>query len=409
MKNQQGSLRLVGYEDIEHSLPIVVDYAFDEIPDLFVCALGFEKRTLSIPGELAGKIGNQVAKGKLACYCLYQDNNKDNEENRTPLLNSLAAAFARTTSLPADDPGSLRQQLSAELQQLVDSSDRFVTVQFDISAASGNLILSLMATLIEFSKTRKVSLRIVYAEAALYYPTQTEFASSCDDLVARACAPGDSTSSHEYGVSGVEFNELYPGQSIESRPEFIIALPAYRTERLARCIRRISSQPPISSLGRVFWILGQPPDQANNWRLDFQFRVINKLLSALVGDTGESGNAPRLDSENSCATSTLHYAQTTRKILELIDSHRGYSTSLVHMGAKMQALGVALALAVRSEVAVSYARPTKFNANHYSDGVGAKWQVTFQDLGMVIESLTQIGMLQLTTNIETFRTGKPLH
>ena len=77
------------------------------------------------------------------------------------------------------------------------------------------------------------------------------------------------------------------------------------------------------------------------------------------------------------------------------------------MGSKMQGLGAALALAVRSEVAVCYARPTSFNPERYSGGIGPLWEVAFEDLGVVAEQLAKIGTLQMTTSVEG-RTGRPL-
>lgn len=405
MSEKLASVREISYSEIESYLPLVTPFELDgELPDVLICALGFEDRTVAIAGRLAQAVDRSKPKHPLAIYCEYLTNNEDNAANRGPLLELLDTCYERSVPVAADDPASLRSRLLTELSQVAISSTRPIRVMVDISAAAGSLILTLCAVLTEFSATHRMRLRVAYTEAESYEPSKDAYELSGEQLVLKACSSGNTSSLHEFGVTEVEINELYPGSPQEGREELIIALPAYRTERLARCLRRLSSEPILPVGDHVHWILGEPPAKELAFRLEFQRRVINCLL---VGESDAVSSGKVLTSENMSVTSTLHYQQTTRRIVEIVDAHLGYSLSLVHMGAKMQGLGAGLALAVRSEVTVCYARPTRFNPKLYSGGIGPMWQVDFPDFGMVVDMLRTVGQVQMTTAVETVRSGLP--
>lgn len=401
MSDRFASVRAIRFTDIEGVLPKVLPLSDFAFPDVLICALGFENRTNAF-GEHR-RITQSDQKGRLAFYCEYKTNNAENNANREPLLDFLSEHFERAISGKADDPAQLQTQLATALTTIKPASGSVLSVVVDISAASGNLILTLFAVLFRIARARTISCRVVYAEAGSYFPSASEYAARGEELVQNACASGDSASLHEYGVEDVEVNELYPGTALEGREELVFAIPAYRTERLSRCLKQLSNEPILQVGDRILWILGQPPDPNLTFRLEFQKRLINRLLQ---GADETPPQTPGLTSENMWVTSTLDYRQTTRRLIELADANMGKTLSLVHMGSKMQGLGAALALAVRSEIAVCYARPTSFNPERYSGGVGPLWEVAFEDLGDVAVELAKIGTLQMTTSIEG-RTGRP--
>jgi len=400
MNERFASVRAIQYTDIEGFLPKVSPLSDFELPDVLICALGFENRTNAFGKHRLAVQGSR--RGQLAVYCEYRTNNADNNINREPLVRFLSSCFERDISVKADDPAQLQTQLVGELATITPADGEVLTVVVDISAAAGNLILTLFAVLFQIARDRRISCRVVYAEAESYFPSASEYFARGEELVQQACASGDSGSLHEFGVEDVEVNELYPGSAFEGREELIFAIPAYRTERLSRCLKRLSNEPILQVGERIRWILGQPPDSNMGFRLEFQKRLINRLLRS--GD--EASQSPGLTAENTWVTCTLDYRQTTRRLMELADQNMGKTLSLVHMGSKMQGLGAALALVARSEVAVCYARPTSFNPERYSGGVGSIWEVAFKDLGEIALQLSKIGTLQMTTSIEG-RTGRP--
>ena len=401
MSEKSASIRTIRYTDIESVLPKVLPLTNFNLPDVFICALGFESRTNAI-GEHRSSIPS-AQKGQIAVYCEYKTNSTDNNANQEPLVRFLSEHFEKVLPVTADDPALLQTQLVAELNMVKPAQGAALSVVVDISAASGNLILTLFAVLFQIARTRLLSCRVVYAEAESYFPSFSQFAARGEELVQQACASGDSASLHEFGVEDVEVNELYPGTAFEGREELIFAIPAYRTERLSRCLKRLSNEPILQVRERILWILGEPPDPELTFRLEFQKRIINRLLQGIDEIPPQT---PGLAAENVRVTSTLDYRQTTRQLIELADANIGKTLSLVHMGSKMQGLGAALALSARSEIAVCYARPTSFNPQQYSEGVGPLWEVAFEDLGDVAIQLAKIGALQMTTSIEG-RTGRP--
>ena len=397
MKDKQAVLRRVDFLHVEPQLPAVVpleDVSLEA--DVFVCALGFEERCPAI----SARIALQSQSFALGLTAIYSSNREDNEHNENTLLSNIGKFCARSETLAADQPDLLSHELNEQLNGLTPRSGRLQVI-FDISTASGNLILSVLNALIKHSKSRPLDLTIAYSEPEEYLPTSAQYANDSESLVLTACRPGDESSVHEYGVAEVETNELYPGKSNENREEFILAVPAYRTERLSRCLQRLTDQPLADPDNFIFWILGSPPDPRRSFRLEMQRKVITSLLGEMSGhEQGVGVKAEALDDANSVEASTLHYQQILQIVIEKVDAQAGKNISVVHMGSKMQAVGMALALAVRSEVTVCHARPDRYNASLYSSGIGPAWGVRFEDLGEIVDSLGRIGTLELQAKID---------
>lgn len=399
MRDKHAVLHTVQFEDIAQCLTEVQPFDLTESPiDVFICALGFEDRALAIATRLAQfdwYKANPVHKGII---CSYTTNTLENELKREALQCAISQFCSSTLELPSDLPGDLAQGLRNELTSARKSNDG-IRVMLDISAASGNLILSVMHVLAEISTDCPITLSIAYSEPAEYFPSEENYQEQGEELVLRSCCKGDNNSPHEHGVSQVEINELYPGTSQENRPEYIIVIPSYRTERLAHCLQRLTDEPLSNPDQFIHWILGVPPTQERLWRLEWQQRVIRRLLSDLAGGHEESGSRA-LTSENHSCASTLDYRQIMKILVERIDGNLGKNISLIHMGSKLQAIGVSLALAARSEITVCYARPARYNTNQYSGGIGPAWQIQFTDFAEVVSSMRKIGTLRFIPRIE---------
>lgn len=401
MRDKHAVLSTVVFEDIAQDLPGVQPFTCPEdLIDIFICALGFEDRVLAIPTRLNSSWyrGNRIRK---AIVCSYTTNFQENEAKRENLEQAVLQFCQTKVELPGDCPGELAQGLRKELFT-AKPTDGPLRVMFDISAASGTLIMSVMHALVEFSSKNRLSLTITYSEPEEYCPSEESFQEHGEELVLSACRSGDSTSLHEHGVSEVEINELYPGDSQENRQEYIIAIPSYRTERLARCLQRLTDEPLADPDQFIHWVLGAPPNEERQWRLELQRRVIRRLLSELAGGDEESTNKA-LTPENHSVVSTLDYRQIMRLILLRVDGNLGKNVSVVHMGSKLQALGVSLALAARPEVTVCYAKPARYNASQYSQGIGAAWQVCFPDLFRVVAAVRKVGTLGFIPKTEPER------
>lgn len=402
MRDKQAVLRTIEFRDIEPDLPRVVPLSTLQLQaDVFLTSLGFEERAVSIPAFLSQRLA--ASNPKVLCLLAqYSSNLEDNEVNRGQLLQHLSTFCDETRTLPADQPGDLSVALQESLTRRK-PADRPLHVVVDISTASGNLTLSIMSALIEWAEASPLHLTIAYSEPEEYFPTWDEYASDSEKLVLTACKPGDNSSVHEFGVAEVDFNELYPGKNIENREEFIIAVPAYRTERLSRCLQTLTDQPLADPDKFIFWIFGVPPETGRKFRLDMQRRVITSLLRSMSGHEHDGIKAVVLSTENSAEASTLHYADILRIAIEAIDREAGKNISVVHMGSKMQAVGMSLALAARSEVTVCHARPDRYNAALYSRGIGSTWGVGIANLGELVSQVRRIGTLEFTTRIDAPR------
>lgn len=403
MSDKTAFVRRVQFEDTCSQLPPVRQWSGTaDRPDIFVCALGFEDRATAIPAELAKQFaGEQKSVESLLCF--YSTNHEDNDVNSESMRASLGVFSAGIQDVFADSPQILRKAIL----DAISSADhtRKCKVLLDISAASGSLIISVLKALIEVRE--RVDLVILYCEPDIYFPRKDDFAARPLELIEGACAAGDVSSVGEYGVAEVEFNELYPGINVESRSERVIAIPAFRTSRLVRCLAHISDQLLASPSDSIFWIISEPPASELKWRRDLQERIVNAQMAKFVGLTPGDELAPKLITTNHQVCSTRDYSEVMRCIMEQADKHAGSNLSLVHMGSKLQSVGVALALSVRSEIAVCSSRPVQFNAKRYSQGVGSKWKLDLSNLETIIGNLSEVGKLTLQPKIETSRDPLP--
>lgn len=403
MSDKPAFVRRIHFDDVSRILPEVEIWDGRENSlDLLICAIGFEDRSVEIPAQLASIDVRASVRESMAGF--YETNASDNRRNAAAILNSLRSVAPIVTEVSADDPGEIQREVHASLQRLSIGPGKIV-VGFDISAASGTFILSVLAALV--SSERRIALHVLYCEPAEYFPQRASYDTRLTELVAEALSDGDDASFAEQGVAAVDINELYPGVIIENRPDHVIAIPSLRTSRLVGCLAHISDQPLASPVDSVFWVLGEPPATDMKWRLDLQRRIVNHQLAAMVGREVNGAGVPTLCSRNHVQCSTRDYREILKVLLARIDAHAGENIWLVHMGSKLQAIGVGLAGAVRSELAILRSRPRQFNAGKYSRGVGSLWRVRFSELDRVLESLRRIGRLDLETKIETTREGRP--
>lgn len=402
MSDKQGFVRLLKFEDACSDLPDVVPWdGACASCEVFICALGFEDRALAISEQLAAS--SEFSEHRRALIFQYPGNELDNNKNRDALLASVSSFCGHVETAAADVPQGMRQAVRSAVLTTHECGKRKVVL--DISAASGNLILSVMYALIELRE--HVELEVLYSEPQDYFPDRSRYESAPQTLIEEALRPGDESSMVEFGVAEVEVNELFPGAELESRPELVIAIPAFRTSRLVRCLQHLTDQPLASPAESVFWILGGPPSSTLQWRTAYQKQIVNTLMARLVGMEPSDGLAPKLTEKNCEVCSTLEYKDILRTLMHQIDVRTGQSLSVVHMGSKMQAIGVALCLAVRSEVRVCGARPQQFNASQYSRGVGAKWRLDLTALEKIMGRLGRVGTLELQTKLETDREFRP--
>lgn len=385
--------------------PNIEQWAEASVPDcdILIVALGFEDRSTYVASKLASlQLKNSSQILPLALVAQYGTNKIDNKKNELVLKNSLSTLAKRIEYIDADSPQSVALDLGAHID-LIKTTKPEIKVVFDISAASGNFILAVMHVLL--ARGEYIHLTILYTEPECYYPNFEEYDRDQENLVSSCCSSGIPDSPHEYGVEGVQVNELYPGYGVENRSELVVAIPSFRTERLRYCLQYVSDQIQADPSKYMHWLLGFPPVEKNRWRHDLQRKIIHRMMANMVGLEVTDASAPKLRDDNCSSISTLNYLEMLKNIIKIADDNVGSKITVIHMGSKMQSIGLSLGLYVRREVALCYSRPSGFNPTRYSSGTSTSWILSFGLLGPKLKELARIGELNFSTSIETARSG----
>lgn len=332
--------------------------------DLFLCALGFEDRCLSIP-ELIAMAGKY--KCREAIYFEYSTNLNDNEVNKPGLLKALHTFSTLVNPKPCDSgdfPSGLRESLSH-----ICAAGQTASVVFDISVCSSKSLLLALKVLFEFN----ISLRILYSEAAVYHPTLEEYKNDPEKWTA------EEGFGLARGVGNVIPSPEHPGYRRERLPEVVVVFPTFKPERANAIIVEVDESLIMGPKDRVIWFVGDPHLPSNHWRADL-IREINKIPT----------------SASSYEVSTFDYKKTIEN-LERVYQPRDckYHVTISPLGSKMQSLGIALFWNVRQDTSIVFATPKEYNARQYSEGCKDVWQIDFGHLVDIRQLLDRVGQLEI--------------
>jgi hypothetical protein len=279
----------------------------------------------------------------------------------------------------ADSPSKTNEAIQSLLTQAAQRS-KPVRVALDISGASSTFIFSMMGALAR--STVQLSVSVFYATASVYHEPAlgrdtpaTQW--SLDDL-------------RETGVSDVQVNELFPGIHHDHLPVAAIAVPSMFATRLERCLSFLNVDTLTAPDPNVHFILPSTTDIEHQWREDRAREAVEALVRA---NPDESTTPAVLKRMQRC--DVFIYTDILRAALKLIEDNAGRNCSVIHMGTKLQAIGMALALAARTEVALVGARPGSFAAATYSDGIGTLYRIDLGDIHDVVAKLAKVGSLDV--------------
>ena len=332
--------------------------------DLFLCALGFEPRCLTVA---RARREGQHRSGRVA-YLKYSTNLADNEANLSELDACLRAVSKSVEPLEtdvADFPGRLR----ALLELVKTESATRPSVSLDISVMANRLLLRCVKILLDYD----VSLRILYSEAAIYHPTKDEYERE------PAKWKTDDVLGLERGVSDVMPSIDHPGDTLDPIPDVVLLFPSFKAERSKAIISFVDPSLLNNPGQKVVWLVGAPHHDTDRWRID-AMKTLNEI--AVTAKQYE--------------VSTFDYKDTLRVLGELHKELAGaYRLTLSPLGSKMQALGTALFCHMHSDVRVIFATPKEYNAAQYSKGCKAIWKIDFGSLVDVREKLRTVGRLEV--------------
>lgn len=349
-------------------LPKISELRFDRTgnsADLFICALGFEKRSLAIPEAVSRE---KISIGR-SIYLTYATNKSDNLSNLSQLEAFLDENSRNVRSLEADLP-DFSHRLREAIELIASEANPHIPkVLFDISVCANRLILKCLKVLLEY----KIELTVVYSEAAVYHPTEFEY-----KLNAETWSGGDSLGL-ERGVGSIETSIDYPGYHLDQLPDLLVLFPSFKGERSKAVISAVDPSLLTNPGRKVYWLLGVPHLTEDRWRVN-AMRMIN----------GIPENSPQIEVD------TFNY-KNTLEILESIYMETGekYNITISPLGSKMQAVGTALFCCLHPDVRIMFATPREYNATQYSEGSKALWRIEFGRTDNLINLLKRVGKIAI--------------
>ena len=331
--------------------------------DLFLCALGFEPRCLSLPKLLA----ENGYHSKNVVVFEYDTNVVENEVNRQELMKHLSVISDNVRSLSLSDaeyPNELRGIL-ASIHDETPGRDPRIT--FDLSVAANRMVVTTMAVLCDVESY----LNVLYSEAAIYHPTKAEYEAD------PSAWKNELLLGLERGVGDVRPSREFPGQPFDQLPDAVILFPTFKAERSRAVISFVDPSLDVTQGDEIVWLIGTPPLPENHWRIE--------VLKEINGLT---------DTDVQYQISTLDYKDTLKSLEPIHDRlSNEYKLTLSPIGSKMQALGSSLFCYIHPDTRIVFAIPEEYNAAQYSEGCRETWKIEFGHLSQLRELLRSVGRL----------------
>ena len=324
--------------------------------EIFVAAGGFEERVLALPNMIHPRT-DQHDKILLLEYLPPNENNK---------LKELRSAFLSKgynhISIPYNrySPETFDMPFRQDLEQL-----KAEAVCLDISGLSRFAIMIVLDVVRELN----LPLRVVYAEASRYAPSQNDF---------EAAKAKESqhlpTSFIHTGVYDVLNVPRLSSIRMQNRATLLIAFDSFN-EALCQALVNVINP------SRFILINGRPPRTELRWR---------EQATAYVHQFLRGEWSVEDDSYPIKTTSTLYYQETYQLLSDLYwrfsANHR---IILAPTGSKMQTIGAYFLRATHDDVHIVYPTVQGFFSDKYSTGVRETWQLNFGRMGDFVEHLRQ--------------------
>lgn len=324
--------------------------------EVFIAAGGFEERVFRFPDML------ELCEG-LQNNAFVLEYLPDDSRNKCPKLCSmLRDKGLDITCLPYNRhaPEGFDIQLKNKLQQF--SAQQ---ICLDISGMSRLAIMVIMDVACELS----LSLRIVYAEAQTYAPSQEDFEN--------AKASGEQhlpTSFIHTGVHDVLHVGRLSSIRMQNHATLLIAFDSFNEGLCQVLVNGVSPS-------NFILINGRPPRDELAWREEATLYVHHRLRKEW-----SVGNDNRPEE----TTSTLFYDETYKLLVSLYwEFSATHRIILAPTGSKMQTIGCYLLRAVHNDIHVEYPAVQGFFSDKYSTGVRECWELDFGTFQDFIDMLRQ--------------------
>ncbi len=324
--------------------------------EVLISAGGFEDRVLAIPSILT----KESPPEGLAIVLEYLPHDEKNRLDEVVTALRQRCAQVETEKYDLHHPEGFDQILTDRLYSL-----KACAVCLDISGMSRLAIMIIADVLREMN----LPLRIVFAEARDYAPSEEEFESA---------KKGDEqhlpTSFIHTGIHDVLHVRRLSSVRMQSNATLLIAFDSFNEALCQALINMINPS-------RFILINGLPPRDELLWREEAT-KYVHQFLRKEWNI--EDDNVPVK------TTSTLYYAETYELLTSL---YWRFSTEhriiIAPTGSKMQTLGSYLMRAVHEDVHLEYPAVSGFFGDKYSRGVREIWEIDFGNMGDFISRLRQ--------------------
>ncbi len=238
-------------------------------------------------------------------------------------------------------------------------------VCLDISGMSRLAIMIILDVVRELN----LPLRIVYAEACEYAPSQAQFETAKSKEEQHL-----PTSFIHTGVYDVLHVSRLSSIRMQNQATLLIAFDSFNE---ALCQALVNVIKP----SRFILINGRPPRGELKWREEATAYVHQFLRREW---TIEDDNNPIK------VTSTLYYNETYELLTSLYWKFSGtHRIILAPTGSKMQTIGSYLLRSIHDDIHIEYPTVQGFFADKYSTGVREMWQLDFGKIGDFVDGLRQ--------------------
>jgi hypothetical protein len=359
-------VRRIEFAEIAAQLPDIEPLEPEHLRDgaLYICALGFEPRCLTVSAALADA-------GRRFDHCIvleYDTNRAENELNRPHLMRLLSRLSNSIRRIEVDVIDFI-DRLRGELRAIAAANAREPTIMLDVSVLANRALFRSLKPLLEAN----ISLTILYSEAAVYHPTEETYRKNADQWTS------DSLLGLEQGVSDIRISRDFPGQQLEALPDSVVVFPSFNGSRTNAVLAKVDPALVINPSDNVIWLVGVPHLAEDHWRID-AMKKINNIN----------------DNQTWFQVSTFSYKETFQ-ILHNIYRERSaqFNLSISPLGSKLQALGCVLFCFQHLDVRVIYSIPSQYNAMRYSDGCKALWQIKFGGTAQLRSLINSAGKLRM--------------
>ena len=325
--------------------------------DIFVATLGFEDRasTLALEFSNAGLLNNATV-----ILIEYPTNASDNESN---LIHFQQAA--RKAKRLEHFRYSRNEFMTLLQERLAEAFPRSgARVIFDISTCSSYVFYPTMKALMDLD----CDLTLVYVEASEYYPSREEWTKVAQTAQQESSLFIESFENAEFqsiGVGDVYVSPLFSEMNPGNRPTTFVGIPNFSAGRMNALVTR--DQEINKTSGRnCYWLIGEPPGTANEWRSEAVRRT-------------NANNLAAADESRLKFVSTLEYKDMLKTLEDIwLETRHSYHMSIGTIGSKMQHVGTFFFLCLHKDVGLLLTEPKTFRTTRYSSGRGQAWQICFE-------------------------------